>query len=126
MRDLYNRGKRSISVSAKSQAGRAIIKRLIERTDVLIDPFRPGVLEKLGFGPEEMLKLNPGLVYARMYGFEKDSKYADMAGHDINYSALSGVLSVCRRVLIFLFRRYALIWHDYSCWARTKQNPIYR
>lgn len=60
---------------------------------MLIDPFRPGVLEKLGLGPDEMLKLNPKLVYARMYGFEKDSKYADMAGHDINYTALSGVLS---------------------------------
>lgn len=60
----------------------------------MIDPFRPGVLEKLGFGPDEMMKLNPRLVYARMYGFEANSKYADMAGHDINYSALSGVLSV--------------------------------
>lgn len=88
------RGKRSICVSAKSKAGREVITKLIERSDVLIDPFRPGVLEKLGLGPDEMLKLNPKLVYARMYGFEKDSKYANMAGHDINYSALSGVLSV--------------------------------
>lgn len=51
-------------------------------------------MEKLGFGPDEMLKLNPKLIYARMYGFERDSKYQDMAGHDINYSALSGVLAV--------------------------------
>lgn len=58
------------------------------------------MLEKLGFGPDEMLKLNPRLIYARMYGYEKDSKYADMAGHDIGYSSLSGVLSVSDETII--------------------------
>jgi alpha-methylacyl-CoA racemase len=88
------RGKRSISISAKSKKGQAIIQKLVVQSDVLIDPFRPGVLGKLGLGPDEMLKLNPKLVYARMYGFESGSKYADMAGHDVNYAGLSGVLSV--------------------------------
>jgi alpha-methylacyl-CoA racemase len=66
--------------------------------DVLIDPFRPGVLEKSGLDPENvLLKLNPRLVVARMTGFRRDGKYKDMAGHDINYIAVSGVLSLFGR-----------------------------
>lgn len=82
----------------KSTAGLALIKSLLPHVDVVIDPFRPGVLEKLGLGPEEVvLKINPRIVVARMTGFRRDGKYKDMAGHDINYIAVSGVLSMLGR-----------------------------
>lgn len=65
------------------------------RADILLDPFRPGVLERLGLGPTELLKLNPRLIIARLTGYRRDEgPYAKMAGHDINYIALSGVLSM--------------------------------
>ena len=67
---------------------------MIPVVDIVIDPFRPGVLEKAGLSPEKvMLRLNPRLIVARMTGFRRDGKYSAMAGHDINYLAVSGVLS---------------------------------
>lgn len=82
----------------KSPSGLALIKKLISTVDVLIDPFRPGVLEKSGLDPESvLLKINPRLIVARMTGFRRDGKYKDMAGHDINYIAVSGVLSLFGR-----------------------------
>jgi alpha-methylacyl-CoA racemase len=89
--------KSSLRVNLKSPAGVALIKALAARADVLIDPFRPGVLEKLGLGPSELCGANPRLVYARMAGFRREGKYAQMAGHDINYIAVSGVLSLLGR-----------------------------
>jgi alpha-methylacyl-CoA racemase len=92
------RRKSSIAVDMKSPAGIALIKSLLPHVDIVIDPFRPGVLEKLGLGPEEvMLKTNPRLIIARMTGFRRDGKYKMMAGHDINYIAVSGVLSMLGR-----------------------------
>ncbi|KAF4779315.1 CoA-transferase family III [Colletotrichum scovillei] len=87
----------SVAVDLKSPAGLAFVKRLAERADVLIDPFRPGVLEKLGLGPEVLEKANRGLIYGRMTGFRRDGRYKDMAGHDINYLAVSGALSMLGR-----------------------------
>lgn len=85
-------------MNTKSAAGIALIKALIPHVDVVIDPFRPGVLEKMGLGPDEvLLKLNPRLIVGRMTGFRRDGKYKDMAGHDINYIAVSGVLSMLGR-----------------------------
>jgi alpha-methylacyl-CoA racemase len=72
----------------------ALIKELVKHIDVIIDPFRPGVLEKAGLGPEELLAVNGRLIFARITGFRRDGKYAQMAGHDINYLAVSGVLSM--------------------------------
>ncbi|KAF2801542.1 CoA-transferase family III [Mytilinidion resinicola] len=96
--DQLTRHKTSICVNLKSPGGIALIKKLILHVDVVIDPFRPGVLEKLGLGPEEvLLKLNPRLVVGRMTGFRRDGKYSQMAGHDINYIAVSGVLSMFGR-----------------------------
>ncbi|TGZ77174.1 CoA-transferase family III [Ascodesmis nigricans] len=89
--------KRSIRVNLKSPAGVALIKKLALTADVLIDPYRPGVLEKLGLGPEILCALNPRLIFARMAGFRRDGKYKDMAGHDINYIAVSGALSMLGR-----------------------------
>ncbi|KAK4957779.1 hypothetical protein LTR66_013243 [Elasticomyces elasticus] len=96
--DLLTRRKSSIAVNLKSPAGVELVKSLIPNVDVVIDPFRPGVLEKAGLSPEKLLlRLNPRLIIARMTGFRRDGKYRDMAGHDINYIAVSGVLSILGR-----------------------------
>lgn len=81
----------------KSSNGVGLIKELAKTADVIIDPFRPGVLEKLGLGPEVLCTLNPRLIYGRMTGFRRDGKYAAMAGHDINYIGVSGMLSLLGR-----------------------------
>jgi alpha-methylacyl-CoA racemase len=71
---------------------------LIQNVDIVIDPFRPGVLEKMGLSPENVMqKINPRVIVARMTGFRRDGKYKDMAGHDINYIAVSGVLGMLGR-----------------------------
>ncbi|KAI1131940.1 CoA-transferase family III domain-containing protein [Nemania abortiva] len=95
--DNLTRHKSSIAVDLKAPAGVALIKELARTADVIIDPFRPGVLEKLGLGPDVLLEVNPRLIYGRMTGFRRDGKYAAMAGHDINYLAVSGVLSMLGR-----------------------------
>ncbi|KAJ3734217.1 CoA-transferase family III domain-containing protein [Lentinula guzmanii] len=95
--DVLCRGKRSVAVNSKVPSGRELLKRLIVSSDVLIDPFRPGVMERLGLGPDVFLGksgLNQRLVYARIVGFPRTSSYKDMAGHDLNYLAMSGVLSM--------------------------------
>ncbi|TDL16558.1 CoA-transferase family III [Rickenella mellea] len=95
--DILCRGKRSLAVNPKVPDGRDLLLKLISDADVLIDPFRPGVLEKLGLGPDVFLGkngLNSRLVYARLSGFTRTGEYKDMAGHDINYLALTGVLSM--------------------------------
>jgi alpha-methylacyl-CoA racemase len=76
--------KRSIRVNLKSAGGVALVAKLAQDADVIIDPFRPGVLERLGLGPDRLLEINPRLVYSRMAGFRRDGKYKDMAGHDIS------------------------------------------
>ncbi|KAF1918612.1 alpha-methylacyl-CoA racemase [Ampelomyces quisqualis] len=96
--DQLTRRKTSACVDLKSPSGLALIKKLVPTVDVLIDPFRPGVLEKAGLSPDDvLLPLNPRLIVARMTGFRRDGKYRDMAGHDINYIAVSGVLSLFGR-----------------------------
>lgn len=93
--DVLIRHKSSITVDLKTAAGQELFLHLIPNVDILIDPFRPGVLESMGFSPTEvLLKLNPRLIVARLTGFRRDGKYANMAGHDINYLAVSGVLSM--------------------------------
>jgi alpha-methylacyl-CoA racemase len=93
----FDRGKRSMRVNLKSDEGIAITRRMIQNFDVLLEPYRPGVTEALGIGPDEALELNPGLIYARLTGWGQNGVYASMAGHDINYIALSGALSLFRR-----------------------------
>lgn len=96
--DSLTRHKASIAVDLKSPHGTSFIKELVAQgADVLIDPFRPGVLEKLGLGPDVLLKINPRLIYGRLTGYRRDGKYANMAGHDINYIAVSGALSLLGR-----------------------------
>ncbi|XP_053860118.1 alpha-methylacyl-CoA racemase [Vidua macroura] len=91
--DVQARGKRSLALDLKQPQGAAVLRRLCGRADVLIEPFRHGVMERLGLGPEVLLQENPRLIYARLTGFGQTGKYAKSAGHDINYLALSGVLS---------------------------------
>tara|TARA_B100000900_G_scaffold404341_1_gene412607 strand:- start:316 stop:1449 length:1134 start_codon:yes stop_codon:yes gene_type:complete len=90
--DIASRGKKSIAVDIRKQEGQAIIKKLIESADVLIEGFRPGVMEKNNLGPDELLNINPKLIYGRMTGWGQNGPLANAAGHDINYIALSGVL----------------------------------
>jgi len=91
--DVTARGKRSIALNLKKPEGVDILRRLCGSADVLIEPFRPGVMERLGLGPDTLIKENPRLVYARLTGFGQTGPYKDMAGHDINYLGLSGVLA---------------------------------
>ena len=95
--DVLNRGRRSVGVDLKHPDGAALVLRLVESADALVEGFRPGVAERLGIGPDECLARNPRLVYGRMTGWGQDGPYAAAAGHDINYIALSGVLHAVGR-----------------------------
>ena len=89
---LLQRGRRNIAVDLKNPAGVVAALRLIDRADALIEGFRPGVMERLGLGPDVCLARNRRLVYGRMTGWGQDGPIAHTAGHDINYIALSGAL----------------------------------
>ena len=86
------RGKKSVVINLKDPAGIETLLRMVENADVLIDPFRPGVCEKLGIGPDVCLARNPKLVFARMTGWGQDGPLAQSAGHDINYISITGAL----------------------------------
>jgi alpha-methylacyl-CoA racemase len=86
------RGRRTITLDLKTEAGVAGLKRLAARADVLVEGFRPGVAERLGFGPADCEKINSRLVYARMTGWGQDGPLAARAGHDIDYIAVAGAL----------------------------------
>jgi alpha-methylacyl-CoA racemase len=90
--DLLNRGKRSAAMDLKNKEAVAAALRLVERADVLIEGFRPGVMERMGLGPEVCLARNPRLVYGRMTGWGQTGPLAEAAGHDLNYIALVGAL----------------------------------
>ena len=90
--DVNARGRRSVALDIKQPAGRDAVLQLVKGADVLVEGFRPGVMEKLGLGPEVCVALNPALVYGRMTGFGQTGPLAQAAGHDLNYIALSGAL----------------------------------
>ncbi len=92
-RELLGRGRRSLALDLKQPEAVEVAWRLIKRSDVLIDPYRPGVLERLGLGPEPVLRHNPRIVFARMTGWGQDGPLAQTAGHDLNYIALTGALA---------------------------------
>jgi len=94
---VSGRNKKSVVLDLKQPPGHAALMGLIERADVLIDPYRPGVCEKLGFGPEECLRRNPKLVFARMTGWGQTGPLAQAAGHDLNYIAITGALHAIGR-----------------------------
>jgi alpha-methylacyl-CoA racemase len=91
--DLLSRGRRSVCVDLKRAEGIDTVLRMVERADGLFEGFRPGVMERLGLGPDECLARNPALVYGRMTGFGQEGPLAQAAGHDINYIAVAGVLA---------------------------------
>lgn len=89
---IYKRGKRSVGVDLKSPEGIQTVLRLVESCDALIEGMRPGVMERLGLGPDVCLARNPRLVYGRMTGWGQDGPLAQAAGQDMNYIALAGAL----------------------------------
>ena len=95
--DVNARGRRSVGVDLKHPGGAEVVLRLVERADALIEGFRPGVTERLGVGPDECLARRPSLVYGRMTGWGQSGPYAQSAGRDINYVALSGTLAMIGR-----------------------------
>ena len=90
--NLLNRGRRSVALDLKRREAIQVALRLIERADALIEGFRPGVMERLGLGPEQCLARNPRLVYGRVTGWGQEGPLAQAAGHDANYIALAGAL----------------------------------
>ncbi|MFD6292110.1 CaiB/BaiF CoA transferase family protein [Streptomyces sp. NPDC060205] len=92
--DVTNRNKRSVIVDLKAADGAERVLALVERADILVEGFRPGVAERLGIGPEACHARNPGLVYGRMTGWGQDGPLAPRAGHDIAYIALTGTLGM--------------------------------
>ncbi len=95
--EASNRGKKSIAVDLKSKEGVEIVLKLVQEADAIFEGFRPGVMERLGLGPEECMELNESLVYGRMTGWGQDGPLANAAGHDINYISLSGALAAIGR-----------------------------
>jgi len=95
--DLMNRGRRSVAVDLKHPEGVALVLRLVEGADGLMEGFRPGVAERLGLGPDVCLARNPRLAYGRMTGYGQEGPMSQAAGHDIDYIALSGALEAVGR-----------------------------
>ena len=92
MNAVVERARNRAAVDLKSEDGQAFVKKALTHADVLVEGFRPGVMERLGLGPDEMLSLNPRLVYARMTGWGQEGPLAQAAGHDLNYIAITGAL----------------------------------
>jgi alpha-methylacyl-CoA racemase len=90
--DPLARSRRSVGIDVKTPAGLELVRRLVDRADVFVEGFRPGVAERMGLGPEECLDRNPRLVYGRVTGWGQDGPLATTAGHDINYIAIAGAL----------------------------------
>ncbi|MCX9148808.1 CaiB/BaiF CoA transferase family protein [Erythrobacter sp. WG] len=94
---VVERARHRLALDLKSEEGKAAVRGAAASADVLIEGFRPGVMERLGLGPEDLLGLNPRLVYARMTGWGQDGPLAQAAGHDINYIAITGALAAVGR-----------------------------
>jgi alpha-methylacyl-CoA racemase len=89
---IVDRGRATVSIDIRAESGRAFCLDVCDKADVVIEGFRPGVMERLGLGPEAMLSRNPRLIYGRVTGWGQDGPLAHVAGHDINYIALAGAL----------------------------------
>ena len=91
---LLNRNKKSMSIDLKAEAGKAVFRRLVRTADVLLESFRPGVMDRLGLGWEALRAENPRLVYCAISGYGQDGPYRNLVGHDVNYMGYAGALSV--------------------------------
>ena len=87
-----NRNKRSVTVNLKSARGREIFLRMVQQSDVVLESFRPGVMERLGLGYEQLKEVNPGIIYCAISGYGQDGPYRLRAGHDLNYAGYAGLL----------------------------------
>src|SRR5947209_17402986 len=96
-RDIVERGRRIVELDLKSDAAVESALGLLEHADALLEGFRPGVMERLGLGPDVVLARNPRLVYGRMTGYGQDGPLSSVAGHDVNYISIAGVLDSFRR-----------------------------
>ena len=92
-RDITRRGRDAVVVDVRDELGRALVVDLIDSADLLLEGFRPGVMERLGLGPDDCLARNPALVFGRMTGWGQDGPWARTAGHDLDYIALAGALA---------------------------------
>ncbi|MFT3716961.1 MAG: CaiB/BaiF CoA-transferase family protein [Gordonia sp. (in: high G+C Gram-positive bacteria)] len=95
--DALLRGRRVVEANLKNPADRETILNLVKKADVVVEGFRPGVMERLGFGPDDLHAVNPALVYGRMTGWGQEGPRAQLAGHDMNYIALTGMLHAIGR-----------------------------
>ncbi|MBV9465619.1 MAG: CoA transferase, partial [Solirubrobacterales bacterium] len=95
--DVTSRGRTTVEADLKQAPGRALVGSLAEAAEVLIEGFRPGVMERLGLGPQELLARNPRLVYGRVTGYGQEGPLSARAGHDINYISIAGALGATRR-----------------------------
>ncbi|GDY58979.1 hypothetical protein SVIO_096020 [Streptomyces violaceusniger] len=142
---VLGRGRRSVSVDLKGATGVAALLALTDRADVLLEPFRPGVAERLGIGPEVCLARNPRLVYGRMTGWGQTGPWSGMAGHDIDYIAVTGALHAIGRAggppqpplnllgdfaggsMFLLTGVLAALWErERSGWGRWSTPPSWR
>ena len=95
--DLNDRSKFSITLDLKNDESINELKKLIAQVDAVFEGFRPGVMEKLGLGPDDLLSINEKLVYGRMTGWGQEGLFSDMAGHDLNYLSITGALNAIGR-----------------------------
>jgi crotonobetainyl-CoA:carnitine CoA-transferase CaiB-like acyl-CoA transferase len=95
--NALNRNKKSIALNLKSGPGREVFLRLVQRSDVIVEEYRPGVADRLGISYEKLSFRNPGLIYCSITGYGQDGPYRNLVGHDLNYIATAGVLSILGR-----------------------------
>jgi len=88
---LLNRGKKSVTLDLKSDSDRSLLRDLLERADVLVEQFRPGVMQRVGLSYDDVCKVNPRIVYCSISGYGQQGPRAGEAGHDINYQSLTGL-----------------------------------
>ena len=92
--DTINRGKQSLALNLKSEKGVSIFRRLLENADVVIEGFRPGVMDRLGIGYETLRLIQPRVIFCSISGYGQNGPLRDRGGHDVNYLALAGVLGL--------------------------------
>ncbi|WP_202617801.1 CaiB/BaiF CoA transferase family protein [Bacillus dakarensis] len=89
-----NRNKKSVTLNLKTEKGKEVFRKLVETSDIVLESFRPGVMDRLGLGYEDLKKINPGIIYCAITGYGQDGPYSQMPGHDINYQSYAGLLGL--------------------------------